>query len=73
MTRLHLIHSPDPDRDLPDPGDEVEEDPTCYDCGRPVEDPRSKRCDRCYYGPVDEPPIDGLYGDEDEPDDAGEP
>lgn len=65
---LRLIHSPDPDRDLPDPGDEVEAEPTCRKCGEPVEDERSKWCLDCYYGPDEDSDDDHRV-----PDDASEP
>ena len=66
MTRLRIIHSPDFDRDLPDPGDEVVT--TCDACGRECS-PRQRTCDACHWGPQD----DRTDPWEDEPDDAREP
>ena len=62
---LRLIHSPDPDTHLPDPGDEVVT--TCDACGGECE-PRQRTCDDCHWGPQD-----GPDSGDDEPDDAGEP
>lgn len=63
MTRLRLIPSPDPDRDLPDPGHEREECPACRDCGEPTDDPDSTLCDRCHWGPGND---DAYYATADE-------
>ena len=55
MTRFHLIHSPDYDRDLPDPGDEVVT--TCDACGGECE-PDQRTCDECHWGPGNTEPND---------------
>lgn len=54
---------PDPDRDLPDPGDE--HTTTCDACGVECEADQ-RTCDECHWGPQDGPDVD-------EPDDAREP
>ena len=66
MPRLRLIHSPDPDRDLPDPGDEFVA--TCDACGGECLK-HQRTCDECHWGPQPDGPDSG----DDEPDDAGEP
>ena len=63
---LRLILSPDPDRDLPDPGDEHAT--TCNRCGCDLEDERSRYCLDCYYGPDEDSDDDHRV-----PDDASEP
>lgn len=64
---MRLIHSPNPDRDLPDPGDD--RTTTCDACGKECENPKMRTCDECHWGPQDDGPDSG----DDKPDDAGEP
>jgi len=48
-----IYRRPDPDRDLTDPGLEVDDEPACRYCGEIVENPRFRDCDTCHWGPQD--------------------